>query len=77
MDWQQDALCLGVGHDRFFGADPRLPISRAEVAEAKAMCRACPVRSDCLDYALAMDERWGVWGGLTAPERDRMKRGIG
>lgn len=74
MDWQSDAACLGSGHDRFFGDDPKLPMKRAEVEAAKAICHACPVRSDCLEYALVANERWGVWGGLTAPERDRLQR---
>jgi hypothetical protein len=36
---------------------------------AKAVCRACPVRDDCLEYALTNAEPWGVWGGLSADER--------
>lgn len=39
------------------------------VAEAKAVCETCTVRSQCLEFALANDERDGVWGGLTAKER--------
>jgi WhiB family redox-sensing transcriptional regulator len=38
------------------------------------MCSTCPVRSECLEYAIAAEERWGVWGGLTAPERERLMR---
>lgn len=52
-------------------------MSRAEVAEARSVCGPCPVRSDCLEYALIADERWGVWGGLTAPERERIRRRLG
>jgi hypothetical protein len=45
----------------------------AEIEAArKEFCLAgCPVRRDCLLYALLQNERWGVWGGLTHPERQR------
>jgi hypothetical protein len=46
-------------------------MSRAEVARAKAVCASCPVRRDCLLEALATDNSWGVWGGLTSGERKR------
>lgn len=46
-------------------------MSKAEVRAAKSVCYLCPVRRECLEYALAAGERWGVWGGLTTPERDR------
>lgn len=41
-----------------------------QTAVAKHICRVdCAVRSDCLDYALANDERYGIWGGLDPRER--------
>lgn len=36
---------------------------------ARACCRGCPVRAECLAYAIAADERFGVWGGTTPVER--------
>ncbi|WP_336873902.1 WhiB family transcriptional regulator [Rhodococcus qingshengii] len=41
------------------------------VRPAKRVCAGCEVRVDCLAFALANDERFGVWGGLTASERRR------
>ena len=50
----------------------------AEVARAREFCREqCLVRYDCLLYALLMNERWGVWGGLTHPERKRALEALG
>ncbi|MFH9248198.1 WhiB family transcriptional regulator [Streptomyces lydicus] len=37
--------------------------------EAKAVCAGCHALTSCLKTALANDERWGVWGGLTPNER--------
>ncbi|HJR18350.1 MAG TPA: WhiB family transcriptional regulator, partial [Actinomycetota bacterium] len=42
--------------------------------EAKRICAQCAVRDECLDYALANDERFGIWGGLSERERRRVKR---
>ena len=43
---------------------------------AKRICAACPVASQCLEYALAHQERHGVWGGFTERECRRMFRGV-
>lgn len=42
-----------------------------EIEEAKALCSRCPARAACLDFAVAHDEQYGVWGGLTADERSK------
>ncbi len=44
------------------------------VAAAVAACEGCPAREPCLRYALAAKERFGVWGGLTAAERQQLAR---
>lgn len=41
---------------------------------AKAVCRRCPVREECLDAALERDELFGIWGGLSRAERAALKR---
>lgn len=38
------------------------------------MCATCEVREECLEYALANDERFGIWGGLSERERRKLKR---
>lgn len=45
--------------------------------EARMVCARCPVWRDCLRYALERRERWGVWGGTTPQERQRMLRLMG
>lgn len=68
LSWRQRAACRGVDPDVFY------PISDDEAEEAKSICRICPVRESCLEYALANRERDGVWGGATERERRRMIR---
>ena len=66
--WQEKANCLGVDPDLFF------PERGASTREAKAVCRGCEVRGDCLEYALAHGEKFGIWGGLSERERRRVRR---
>ncbi|MGW1161331.1 WhiB family transcriptional regulator [Streptomyces sp. NPDC002513] len=67
--WQEQALCAQTGADFFF------PEPGSSVREAKRICELCAIRSACLEYALAHDERFGVWGGLSEKERLHLRRG--
>lgn len=69
--WQKDARCRGADVNLFFGPTDfeRKRDRIAREARAKAICAQCPVRRECLDYALAMREPYGVWGGLNEHER--------
>lgn len=66
--WQRYANCMGVDPDLFF------PERGASTREAKEVCRGCVVREDCLEYALANSEKFGIWGGLSERERRRIRR---
>jgi WhiB family transcriptional regulator, redox-sensing transcriptional regulator len=68
--WQDQSLCAETDPDAFF------PEKGGSTAAAKRVCRACPVRSECLEYALANDERFGVWGGMSERERRRVDRAV-
>lgn len=83
-DWFQRAACRDCAPDVFFPHeyrkagrpkatgrhDPDTEATRA----AKAVCGLCPVRSDCLTYALDNDIPDGVWGGRTPQERNKIRR---
>ncbi len=74
VDWQLRAACRGPQSSVFFPpsyAEKRDEKRRREL-RAKNICASCPVRSDCLDYALEIGEQHGIWGGLNEVERRSM-----
>lgn len=66
--WQSKANCMGVDPELFF------PERGASTREAKEVCRGCVVKGDCLEYALANGEKFGIWGGLSERERRKVRR---
>jgi len=68
LSWQTDALCAQTDPEAFF------PEKGGSTRDAKKICTTCEVKSQCLDYALANDERFGIWGGLSERERRRLRR---
>ena len=66
--WQDRALCAQTDPEAFF------PEKGGSTREAKKVCLSCDVRVECLEYALANDERFGIWGGLSERERRRLKK---
>jgi len=71
-NWRDDAACLNADPDLFF------PVGTAglaldEIARAKRICRACPVQTPCLAWALDLGVASGVWGGTTEDERRAMR----
>lgn len=71
QDWQERALCAQTDPEAFF------PEKGGSTREAKRICAGCDVRAECLEYALAQDERFGIWGGLSERERRRLRRAAG
>lgn len=68
QDWQERALCAQTDPEAFF------PEKGGSTREAKRICQGCEVRTECLEYALAHDERFGIWGGLSERERRKLKK---
>ena len=66
--WQEYSNCLGVDPDLFF------PERGASTKEAKAVCKGCVVREDCLENALQNGAKFGIWGGMSERERRRIRR---
>ena len=68
VTWRHRGACNGLDPSIFF------PESEDESDEAKAICAECPVRIACLEHALTLREKDGVWGGTTEKERRRIIR---
>jgi WhiB family redox-sensing transcriptional regulator len=67
-EWFDDAACKGQPSDLWFP-------DNGEVCEAaKQVCNGCSVRGECLAYALTNRIDYGVWGGASAKQRQRMRR---
>ncbi len=70
-DWRERAACLPYPSVLFFGVDDSEPPAekRAREERAKRVCATCGVRQECLEYAIATKEQYGIWGGMTELER--------
>jgi WhiB family redox-sensing transcriptional regulator len=69
--WQWRAACRGEDSGLFFPPGEFEPKEErvARERKAKAICATCPVRVECLDYAIRIHEPHGIWGGLNELER--------
>ena len=72
-DWRADAACRDADPELFF-PDGDIRSARAQLKTAKLICRGCPVRATCLNWALASGQEAGIWGGLTEDERRGLRR---
>lgn len=68
LAWQSDSLCAQTDPEAFF------PEKGGSTRDAKKICASCEVRSQCLEYALENDERFGIWGGLSERERRKLRK---
>ena len=68
LGWQADALCAETDPEAFF------PEKGGSTREAKKICAQCDVKAQCLEFALSIDARFGIWGGLSERERRKLKK---
>ena len=73
MDWRHDAICRDEDPELFFHVGTSGP-ALMQIAEAKTVCRRCPVTEQCLAWALESGQDAGVWGGMSEAERRALKR---
>ena len=72
-EWQYDGVCRTIDPDVFFPPDSeRGPVRQRRESQAKQYCEHCPVLARCREHALMVQEPYGVWGGLTAGDRQRI-----
>lgn len=67
-DWVRDGSCAQVDPDLWFPEHG----TGVSTKFAVAICQACPVRAECLDYSIRAREEFGVWGGMTPRERKKV-----
>jgi WhiB family transcriptional regulator, redox-sensing transcriptional regulator len=72
-DWLNRGACLNEDPDLFFPVGTTGP-ALVQIAQAKAVCRTCPVMEACLEWAVAKGVTDGVWGALATVERQSLKR---
>lgn len=68
LDWQAHARCTEADPEIFF------PERGGSSKAARAVCRDCSVRMECLEYALNNKEQFGIWGGTSERERRRLRK---
>jgi WhiB family transcriptional regulator, redox-sensing transcriptional regulator len=69
--WQHAARCRTSDPELFFSPDyERGQARRARLKKAKQICAQCPVLQDCRNAAIRSREGFGVWGGMSAAERN-------
>ncbi|MDP1719744.1 MAG: WhiB family transcriptional regulator [Candidatus Nanopelagicaceae bacterium] len=69
-EWQQSGACRDLPSEMFFHPDgERGPSRRNRESRAKAICATCPVIQQCRNHALAVEEPYGIWGGLSEDDR--------
>jgi WhiB family redox-sensing transcriptional regulator len=66
-NWRAAARCRTADAEGLF-------VTGARQREARAFCRTCPVRTECLAHALDERIEFGVWGGTTERERRALLR---
>lgn len=67
LSWRDRARCEGMRTEQFF---PRKSDAEKETIK---ICLSCPVREECLQYAIDSGSNWGVWGGTTQQERKKLR----
>jgi WhiB family transcriptional regulator, redox-sensing transcriptional regulator len=72
-DWRAAGACVSADPDLFFPVSPNGQAAR-QAARALRICAICPVRRECLEFALSINEMEGIWGGTTPEERIRSRR---
>jgi WhiB family redox-sensing transcriptional regulator len=66
MNWRDYALCAQTGGDQFF------PAKGEAWRKQKELCFSCPVREQCLKFALDNEITSGIWGGTSGVQRRHM-----
>lgn len=75
-DWREHAACRGLPASIFFFQSylPRRDANPVKLARARQICNTCPVKLECLEYALDNPREEGIWAGTTEKDRRNLRR---
>ncbi len=73
LTWRQDAECRDLDPNLFFPVGVT-GAAVDQIAAAKGICAGCPVRAECLEFAITTNQEFGVWGGTSEDERRVLRR---
>lgn len=71
--WRMEAACTSVATQAFFPSG-QTGTALEQAARAKLVCAACPVRMNCLEFAVTTNQEYGIWGGADEDERRSIRR---
>jgi WhiB family redox-sensing transcriptional regulator len=71
--WRDDAACRDIDSLVFFPVGTT-GLALRRIADAKAICAGCTVQEECLTFAVATNQEFGIWGGCDEEERRRIRR---
>jgi len=81
INWMESAVCRQIDSEMFFPdrENPNTDGLISTIRRAQTVCRSCPVQTECLDYALTNNEKYGIWAGINmntarAQLRDELRR---
>jgi len=72
-EWRDRAACRDMDPDLFFPIGTTGP-ALDQIEAAKGICRVCPVKDPCLEYALATNQEAGIWGATSEEERRKLRK---
>lgn len=72
-EWRVNASCRNADPGLFFPIGTTGP-AVSQIEAAKIVCRTCPVREPCLEFALATNQDSGVWGAASEEERRLLRQ---
>jgi WhiB family redox-sensing transcriptional regulator len=72
VTWLDRGACRGLPTQWWFPPAPITPESTEQMHDAKRICSTCAVQPQCLDYGLGED--YGIWGGLSPKQRQRLRK---
>jgi WhiB family redox-sensing transcriptional regulator len=73
LAWRTASACRDLDPNMFFPVGVTGP-AIDQIAAAKSICAECPVRTECLDFAITSNQEFGVWGGTSEDERRVLRR---